>query len=537
MKGLPLFIVASVVALGTLMLEYFRYASVALGSWIWVVSGFVVAGSLLWTRRDELLQRSVVKERKQLTERIQGDPRTIILLGVVGLTLAFAAQLAHSPYLGWLTFLYLLGVAVYGEFGQPGVVAIRPILILLIFLNPIPIPYEPWSALALQSTSTSLTAIMLDFLRIFFFSEGNVLGLISEQKLFPELFQGVSWLFPTIFIAIAWGIHHRYGWTRTTVNVFQAVGWVIVGNAAGATILLANKQSGGNWLDFPSVVALWDYVKFVAILFFTWSGDQFLASTLRSTFNESSFEEAQKSGAVPLLPLRWKLAGVQFGLVVGLFLVCGLSIRLSDYHPGMLPTHALAKSLELPSQIDSWKVEQLDSPETPVWLPAGSSVRSWILERDGKKMVLEVTQSATTPKPYLYSWLWTGWRLENAPDFLDTDEAGNKPMMAQLARLPGEVCTVLAWGTDQYGSPLIATSALERGGELPGMIQGNLLKALGKTPSKPEKRNLKIPPSCNISLSVVSSRQLDSTMFEELKQCWAAVIAWVNKDVSELTSR
>jgi hypothetical protein len=315
MKGLILFIIATLAAVGALLHEYLRYASFAQGNWIWVGAALVVAGALLWTRRAELLQRTLVNERLQRRERVQGDPSSIVLLGVLGLTLAFIAQLAHSPFLGWLTFLYLLGMAVYGEFGKPGIVAIRPILILLIFLNPVPIACEPWAALALQSTSTSMTTVMLDFLRIFFFSEGNVLGLISEQKLFPELFQGVSWLFPTVFIVIAWGIHYRYGWIRTTVNVFQAVGWVIVGNATGATILLANKQSGGNWLDFPSVVALWDYVKFIAILFFTWSGDQFLASTLRSTFNESNLVEGQDSEAVPLLPLRWKLSGIQYGLV------------------------------------------------------------------------------------------------------------------------------------------------------------------------------------------------------------------------------
>jgi len=537
MKGLIVFIIATLAAVGALLLEYLRYGSIAQGSWIWVGAALVIAGALFWTRRTELLQRTLVNERVQRRERVQGDPRSIFLLGVLGLTLAFIAQLAHSPFLGWLTFLYLLGIAVYGEFGKPGIAAVRPILILLIFLNPVPTTCEPWAALALQSTSTSMTTIMLDFLRIFFFSEGNVLGLISEQKLFPDLFQGVSWLLPTVFIVIAWGIHYRYGWIRTTVNVFQAVGWVIVGNATGATILLANKQSGGNWLDFPTVVALWDYLKFVAILFFTWSGDQFLASTLRSTFNESNLVEGQDSEAEPLLPLRWKLSGIQYGLVIGLFLVCGLSIRLSGYDRTELPSQALAERIELPSQIDSWTVEQLDSPETPGWLPAGSSVRSWVLDRDGKKMILEVASSTTPPKPYLYSWLWTGWRLEKAPEFLDTDEADGKPMMAQLARLPGEVCTVLALGTDQYGLPVIANSPLELGSKLPGVVQANLLKAFGKTSSKPEKQNLKIPPCCTVSLFVVSSKQLDSEMLEELKQCWTAITKWVNKDDLELTSR
>lgn len=537
MKGLTFFIVASLIASGSLIFEYLHYASYAFHGWFWIAAGLFIAGYLLWTRRDKFTLRSIGNGPEQPRERVQGDPQAFALAMVIGLTSVLLAQLLHWPYLGWIAFLYLLGVAVYGEFGKPGVVAIRPVLILLIFLNPIPIPCESWHSLTLQGISTSMTMVMLDFLRIFFFSEGNVLGLISEQRLFPELFQGVSWLFPTIFIAIAWGVHYGYGWIRTTINVCQAIVWVIVGNAAVAALLLANKHEGGNWVDFPSAVALWDYIKFAAILCFTWSGDQFLASTLRSTQDESHDLNHRNSETVRLLPLRWRPTGLQYALAFGLLVVGGLSIRLSTYHRGMLPSQSITKGIELSNQIDSWNVERLDAEQHPVWVPAGSSVRSWSLQRDGRKMVFEIATSSNIPKSHLFSWLWTGWRLERPPDILDLGETGRSPMLAQLNRLPGEVCTVLALGTDQYGSLGSPQSPLELGFEMPSIAQRNLLKALGASPMKPEGETIKLPPSCTLFLSVVSSRPLDSAMLDELKQCWSAVIPSVARELTENGSR
>jgi hypothetical protein len=538
MKGVVLLTIGLLAALGTLVFEHLWYSSIAFQSWIWVVAGLILAIWLLWIRRDDLLRRSIVNDREEVKERVEGDPKAIILAGIIGVGLAFTAQLTHWPYLGWLVFLYWLGLLSYAEFGKPGAVTIRPILILLIFLNPIPTLCEPWSALALQSSSTNLTMMMLDFMRIFFYSEGNVLGLISQRKLYPELFQGVSWLFPTMFIVIAWGIYFRYSWVRTTVNVCQAIGWVIVGNATGATILLANKESGGSWIDFPTALTVLDYMKFAAILFFTWSGDQFLASTLRSTSEDTNLVQSEAVKGVDLLPLRWKLRGLQFALLIGLVAVCGLSLRLSNqYRLGIWQADAIAGRIDLPGEIDGWKVDALDAQERRGVLQSAIHVNAWSLEREGRSMVLEIAAWKAAPKPYLYPWLLSGWRLQMAPSLLDTRVGRGKSIVAQLGRLPGEVCTVIALGTDQYGSVGYANSLLEPWDELPKILQGNLLHSLGARTSDSVDEEIILAPSHTISLSEVSSKPLDSEKLDELKQAWTSVYPLIENRLLRANSR
>jgi len=538
MKGLVPLTIALFAALGTLIFEHLWYSSIPFQSWIWGVAGLIVAVWLLWIRRDDLLLRSMVNDREEVKERVEGDPNTIIFAGIIGVVLAFAAQLTHWPYLGWLAFLYWLGLIAYAEFGRPGVVAIRPILILLIFLNPIPTLCEPWSALALQSSSTSLTMMMLDFMKIFFFAEGNVLGLISQQKLYPELFQGVSWLFPTMFIVIAWGIYFRYSWVRTTVNVCQAMGWVIVSNATGATILLANKESGGSWIDFPSALIVLDYVQFATILFLTWSGDQFLASILRSASDDTSLVQSGPVKGLDLLPLRWKLRGLQFALLLGLVAVCGLSLRLSNrYRLGIWQAETIAGRIDLPGEIDGWKVDSLDAPERRGALHSAIHVNAWSLEREGRSMVLEIVAWKAAPKPYLYPWLWSGWRLQMAPSLLDARVGRGKSIAAQLGRLPGEVCTVIALGTDQYGSVGTANSILGPLDELPKTLQGNLLHSLGARTSDSVDAEMILAPSHTISLSEVSSKPLDSEKLDELKQAWTSVYPLIENRLLRANSR
>lgn len=531
MKGFTPFFVASVISLGSLLIDHLSQAVISTGDLCWIATAILVAAWLSWNRRDELFQRTMVDEVRLVKERVQGAFVAVIAYGVIGVALVFFAQIAHWPYLGWLVFLYWIGLVFYAEFGRPGITAIGPVLILLIFLSPIPIPFAPWCSLALQSASTSLTMILLDFLKVFFFVEGNVLGLISQQQLYPELFQGVSWFAPTLFLVVAWGVHFQFRWIRTTINVCQAMGWVIVGNAVCTAVLLANKDWGGNWIEYPSMVVLWKCATLAGILFLIWSSDQFLASTVRPRVIDAPLLELETDReSRKLLPFRWILHRGQYALLFGLVIVFGLTLRLAsnDRFAGKKNAAAMT-GVQLPGEVSAWKVEPANAPETHAWLEPGGISRTWRLEREGRKLILELTASGVAPKPHVYPWLWSGWRLESPPKRIAMEEAGGEAVVAEFARLPGEVCTVIATGSDFYGHPSTANTPWESWGQMASVAQSNFCGVFGGLQTDSTSERVSLPASYRMSLSMLSTKALDTEKRDELLGLWSTIHPMIGK--------
>jgi hypothetical protein len=519
MIALILFLVATLAALGTLLLEYLQDA-IRSGGIAFVVAGLALAAWLFWTRRRDLLLEKQLDDDTTDYERLEGNPGMVAGLTMVGLVAAILAHLLHSPFLAWGTFMFLLATAAYAEYGSRGVHAAGPVLVLLLFLKPIPQAFEPWAHLGLQASATRLTMMMLDFLRIFFFSEGNVLGLISQQKLYPELFHGVHWLYPAMFIAIGWGVYFRYHWFRTFLNVCHTVFWALLWNAMRATVLMANKEWGGSWIDTPSMMVVSDYLTLSMILFFAWSGDQFLSSMMTTRRKDTLTEKPDPTEMRSLMSLRWRFGAMQWGLIAGLLAICLLSGRLAGrYGWGMTSPSALKTAILMPAEINSWKVGEESTSELTLYDGTVVSMRSWPLERDGRKLTLAVASPGSVDPKSLWFSKWMGWRIDREAESDMVQETQGPGNLIRLARLPGELNTVVTVGTDRYGEMHPSTAPWQFWYRLPELLLSNAKYVVGIADEASDGRK-SLPAAHTVTLSWPSAKPLEAEKTKQLIEVW-----------------
>lgn len=537
MSGFILYLIAALAALGTLLIEYLQQA-IASGGIIFVALSLIVCLWLFWIRRNGTL-RSIQHDDDTIDlVREYGNARTILLTGFAGLISAAIAQLIHSPFLAWLTLLLVIGLAFYAEFGNHGLKTAVPVLVLMIFIKPIPAAIEPWLNLGCQSLSTYLTMIMLDFLKVFFFTEGNAIGLISQQSLATSLFDGTSWLYPSVFAAIAWGVYFQYHWLRTTLNVCQVLFWVFLWNAFGATVLLTNKEWGGTWMDSAPVVDAWKWISLALILFFSWSADQFFSSMFRGRPWETASDAMDSAKAASLRKPRWKLRGTDWILVIGLVAVCLLSIRLANYYGwGWLNSPSRLVTVNLPEEFESWKATELESTEQAIYGSITMPVRRWNLEKDGNKLTLEVRGPCALELPDRWSWNWFGWRIDNDSKTIDTDEEQDGSKLVQFSRLPGETCTLAIQGSNQYGFPRSANSIIETWSEFPPLALANLQRAIGNNPATSTVQEPALPAGHSVSLAWYSARPLDDEKAKLLRNTWDKVLPFIRQQLIQPGSK
>jgi hypothetical protein len=531
MTGIVIFLGMVLVALGTLNLEFIQQAMDS-ASLVFVGLAIAVAAWLMYRRREYLLRRVLRDDDSIELIREYGNTKIVVFAGGVGLLIALAAQAIHSPFLGWLALLWMLATLSFAEYSIHGVKASLPILILLVFVKPIPSALDPWLQSLLQTASSNLTMMFLDFLKIFFYSEGNTIGLISQQSLASELFDGVHWLAPSVFLAIAWGIYFGYHWFRTVLTVCHAIFWVLVGNAFMDATLLANKEWGGTWIDSSTAVSVADYFAFALILFFMWSSDQFLASVFRPREAESVLEITDSGALLSMIKPHWKLAEVQWVLIAGLAVVSLFSLLASRHYGwGWISNPSRLASVQLPSNIEEWSIKEVENAKVPLLHESTSAVRSWDLEKDGKKLTLEIFAPSYLDLPYLWRWQWSGWQVDVDQPSAPAADKRTPWMLAQLARLPGEVCKLAELTADRYGELQTPKSGWDWWYQVPATAGKNLQRIVGINPSEMDNGAFRLPAGHTVSLSWKTVKRLDKEKSAEMISVWEKILPLVSQQL------
>jgi len=535
MTGLILLLLVGIFAHGWLLLAFFKDAWMS-NSGLFTPVAILIALALVWRRRRDFFVRRIDEAKGSVL--YDRSPCVNGALWIGGVSIAAAVLISHllgTPLLGWLSFLMFLGLMAYAAFGNQGCWALVPVLVLLAFLKPIPDAFEPWVQLGLQNLSTQLASILLDFLRVYHYTEGVVIGLVGREGLASEVCGGIRSLVPSLFLAIAWGIYHRYHWFRTTLNVCQTLFWVVLFNAIRIGVLLWNYDRGGDWLDSYGVTSVVEYLALGCILFFAWSSDQLFASIVEPAVEilppgviDPGLEGIDTKPAVDFSSWLWTSVAI-FG-TIGL-----LTIRLhSLYQHDADRWSARQAAIELPVEIEGWKVSEVTRSDKPrnsfVFFPKyGSLHREWKLEREGRTMQLQSSgMMGHYPGPS-WIWRWHGWNTDAATkaggETGATDSRALK--MLDLSRLPGESGALVGCGWDSNGYFIPRWSVFGTKEGLISSAMNALSFAVGGQGLDGAQRQSVRQPVGELSLHWKSARKLDATQKEEMHRVFESILSRV----------
>jgi len=532
MAGFLMLLVSGICAHGWLLFEFFRERWSSNEGLFVPVAIFLVA-LLIWLRRKDFFARKIDEVEDTVRyQRVRGNVRVAGGIGLLCAGIALLSNILGSAHLGWISFLMLLGLFAYLLYGKYGYAGALPVLVLLYFMKPIPDAFDPWVQLGFQWASSRMAGVILDFLSIFYYYEGVVMGLVSQDGLSIAACNGVRSLVPAVFFAIAWGIGCRYHWFRTFINVCQTLLWVILFNAIRIAVLLWNQDRGGDWAESWFATTVIEIVSLGLILFFAWSSDQLFASIIEPASNalpDGVIDPGLKGvDAKPVAPLSAWVAIL--GIV--LLLVGLTSIRCRVMYPSrgdLLEDRILG--IQLPDEIEGWKIveskESYDSGKSFVFFPKyGSTNRAWTFEREGRVMQLRIIGSTPRYPGLGWFWKWSGWDM-GLESHHATDSSTNEPRryaLLELTRLPGEAGAVVGCGIGPSGVSIPHGSIFGLNDNI-GKFLGNAGRYIvGATSLDTVETQSQGTPVGAVSLYRKSARKLDSDQIEELKNVFGRIL-------------
>lgn len=519
MTGLLFLLIAIVAAQAVQLIPFFQ-GLFANPQYRFFPIGLAIAVWLLWLRRTLFLEERHDRERDiRFLVRHQGYSTKTVTWGMIGVGLCFAATLLQWPYLAWMTTLWMLAVVAYLGYGKFGIRASLPILILLLFLQPIPPDLEPWVQLGMQSTITSLASIILDYLGILHYLQGVSIALITQESPSDAICHGADWLYAVMFAAIAWGIYYHYHWIRTTLVVVQAVLWVIIFNALRIVVLLANKHAGGTWLESDAVLLSLHFGTLAGILFFVWSGDQFVSSLFPTRATDESELATSSQEISSLLSSGWKWRS-EFSILVGaLGLLLLLSLRLIPvsnlYGAAMSPDPS---KLNVSQWSSGWEVSSPSTQTLRSYDGVAIERTAWEWKKDNSVLTLTWDSHMPVYAGPTWSARWTGWR--------DVTTKSASPIL-ETERFPAEYRTSCDVAVDRDGTMIHESGWVANLLRARATVMANLWYAVGADTSENARGARYNTPVESLSLQWKSAKPLDQAQKEELLAAWNQVLPGV----------
>ncbi|MBM3965032.1 MAG: exosortase/archaeosortase family protein [Planctomycetes bacterium] len=545
MAGFFVLLISGICAHASLLLSFFK-ERLGASDGLFVPVAIGVAALLIWLRRKDFFARRIDDVEDSVRyQRVHGSVPGFWVGAILCAGLALMSNLLGSAHLGWITFLVFLGLLVYLSYGKYGYSGAVPVLVLLYFMKPIPDAWEPWVQLGFQWAASRMAGVILDFLSIFYYYEGVVLGLVSQEGLAVGVCNGVRSLVPAVFLAIAWGVGCRYHWFRTFVNVCQMLFWVVLFNALRIALLMWNQDRGGDWMESWLATSIIEYVSLALILFFAWSGDQLFASIVEPASDalpegviDSGLRDVDRKPMVAMS--AWT---VSVGII--LFLVGLISVRCIAIYPwqgDLLRDRIL--SVQLPGEIDGWKItERPNSNDTErpfVFFPEyGSTVRDWTLEREGRVMRLSIAGSCRRYPGMGWFWKWNGWDmgLESYNRMDKSKSASRRYALLELTRLPGEAGAVVGCGIGPQGVSIPNGGIFGVNDNIVEFLGNAINAVIGTATIDAVARQSHGTPVGSVSLYRKSARKLDTDQIEELKKVFDQVLDRIDANPIDATAK
>jgi exosortase/archaeosortase family protein len=319
-----------------------------------------------------------------------------------------------------------------------------------------------------QNLATSFAGAVLDLLKIFFFTKGNVIGLVNTSFLENVQCSGLRLLGPALLIALIYSFLRGYRLARSIYMAVVCLFWVVVINGVRIAFFARQQDSQATPVDFNAPVA--DVLCLLAILFLLWSADQFYAAFTTKEVDRES--EPAKAPAIVSEETLSSIVAVNV-MLIGLILTgamilyrksAGTTIRRSSQE-----IKNAVENIKLPVDLDGWKAEDASvSSESiaPVFKHGTTWIqRDWELANQAQgalPMKLRLEGAWLRPPKIDWHWRWFGWRLSNP--LIDERGQSSWSMTRSIVEEAFVVtCNIGVATPDPMASPSLQLSLIQQG--------------------------------------------------------------------------
>lgn len=365
----------------------------------------VLHGRLLWQREHyqffplvPLGAILLAASRLQGLGQLQPGKKltTVIALAVTWLLFA-AATLLLSPWLGAVSWVLLMAVAIHAVGGWPLMRRLWPAWLFLWLVVPPPFDLDRQLVMSLQARTAQWSSRILDLIGIHHVMQGNVVALPSKRLLVEEACSGINSLFAMLTCTLFFVLWNRRPFTRAVLLVISSVAWVLMANVLRVVcVAYAQDRYGFNLVEgWPHEILGW--TLFTLMLVMIWSTDRFLTflnpmdwirrrAMPRDARRVAPAAESEKVTRAP----NWRSVVMFSPPVVGSFALLGaleIGILLPSATEGasMASLRTRLDALgedSLPSQIGQWRRVKFDIVKRERNSQLGEHSRIWTYRRD-----------------------------------------------------------------------------------------------------------------------------------------------------------
>ncbi|MBM82038.1 MAG: hypothetical protein CMJ78_15815 [Planctomycetaceae bacterium] len=204
---------------------------------------FVLHLQGLWQRPQYqffplLLMAIVFLSYRRWTEAPAGLPRSRIARTMLAAALLFsaAATLIHSPWLGMVAATLAAG-SLLPMAGPQRARQLLPVWSLLVFLIPLPLPWDQAIRVELQIIVASASSLILDLLGFLHVMEGTIIEFPGHRLLVEEACSGIQSLTTLIAFAAVFAVWQKRTRWHIFLLVLSAGIWAVALNVARVTIV------------------------------------------------------------------------------------------------------------------------------------------------------------------------------------------------------------------------------------------------------------------------------------------------------------
>jgi exosortase/archaeosortase family protein len=319
-----------------------------------------------------------------------------------------------------------------------------------------------------QILATSFASSALDLLKVFHFTSGNVIGLVSTDFLENAQCAGLRVLGPAMLIALCYSFLRSYRITRLIYMAIACLFWVVVINGVRIAFFARLQDSQPTPLNFNA--PLTDILCLIAILLLLWSADQFYAAfTTKEVETETDPSKMPGMVSNESLTSIYAINGVLIGLVLAGAMIHYRKWTTTHVRPSSGELRSAVDNIKLPIEMDGWKSEEtVVAAESidPVFKQGATWYhRDWELvsKTEGSlPMKLRLEGAWLRPPKLQWHWQWFGWQLSN-PIIDELGQASwsmNRSIVEEAIVVSSNIGVAT---TDPTASPKFQLSLLQQG--------------------------------------------------------------------------